>query len=233
MWSDGEPFTIYRCANCTSTYCQWRNVTRHSVIIIGRIFLKALPGLTVAAQHLRAHHMELLPHMMYKTMLHRDCGQARYRTLYFCDHSLCIYSTSIYFYICRQSYYITVVKSSTFFVLSTSTCCGEVAQKNGLWKPQSSLRWNIFQPIRAGQHFEIIFVFLTLCMCRNLFSEERASVVKNKKHCFPTKALDQCMNAAQPECLRVKAPTFWLSAKKKKILCLELCAVQTRYIAFP
>ena len=99
MWSGGEPFAIYRCANCTSTYCQWRNVTRHSVIIIRRIIMKALPGLTVAAQHLRAHHMELLPHMMYKTMLHRDCGQARYRTLYFCDHSLCIQIQRLYFFI--------------------------------------------------------------------------------------------------------------------------------------
>ena len=109
-------------------------------------------------------------------------------------------------------------RESTLDVINTrSTCCGEVTPKNGLWKPQSSLRWNMFQPIRAGQHFEIIVVFLTLCMCRNLFfSEERASVVKNKKHCFRTKALVQCMNYAQPECLRVKAPTFWLSAKKKR-----------------
>ena len=125
-------------------------------------------------------------------------------------------------------------RESALDVINTrSTCCGEVTPKNGLWKPQSSLRWNMFQPIRAGQHFEIIFVFLTLCMCRNLFSEERASVVKNKKHCFRTKALVQCMNYAQPECLCVKAPTFWLSAKKKKILCLEFCAVQTSHNAFP
>ena len=94
------------------------------------------------------------------------------------------------------------------------TCCGEVTPKNELWKPQSSLRWNIFQLIRAGQHFEII-VFLTLCRCRNLFSEERASVVKNKKHFFPTKALFQCMNYAQPECLRVKC-TYLAECPKKK-----------------
>ena len=106
-------------------------------------------------------------------------------------------------------------RESALDVINTrSTCCGEVTPKNGLWKPQSSLRWNMFQPIRAGQHFEINVVFLTLCMCRNLFfSEERASVVKNKKHYFPTKALVQCMNDAQPEFLREKAQTLHISAK--------------------
>ena len=74
-----------------------------------------------------------------------------------------------------------------------------------------------FYLIRASQHFVMIFVFGALCMDRDLFfSEERTLVVKNKKHCFSTRALVQCMNYAQPECLRVKAPTFWLSAKKKR-----------------
>ena len=110
-------------------------------------------------------------------------------------------------------------RESALDVITTrSTCCGEVTPKNGLWKPQSSLRWNIFQPIRAGQHFEIIVVFLTLCMCRNLFfSEERVSVVKNKKPCFRTKALAQCMNYAQPELLREKAHTLYISAKGHKV----------------
>ena len=55
------------------------------------------------------------------------------------------------------------------------------------------------------------------CMCRNLFSEECASVVKNKKHCLSTRALVQCMDDAQPEFLREKAQTLYTSAKGQKV----------------
>ena len=54
-------------------------------------------------------------------------------------------------------------RESTLGVITTrSTCCGEATPKYGLWKPQSSLRWNMFQLFRAGQHFKIIVVFLNL-----------------------------------------------------------------------
>ena len=36
----------------------------------------------------------------------------------------------------------------------------------------------------------------------------------NKTHHFPTKALVQCTDHAEPKCSRVKAHTFWLEAKK-------------------
>ena len=39
----------------------------------------------------------------------------------------------------------------------------------------------------------------------------------SKKHFFPTKALVQCMNYAQPECSHVKAHTLYISAKGQKV----------------
>ena len=48
----------------------------------------------------------------------------------------------------------------------------------------------------------------------SLFFEERAAVVKNKKHFFSKRALVQWMDHAQPGCLRVEAPACWLKAQK-------------------
>ena len=64
-------------------------------------------------------------------------------------------------------------------------------------------------------------------MCCDLFfSDESAALVKNKKQYFLTQKLVQCLDHAQPECLRAKVPAGWLKAKKTDSES-GICAVQT------
>ena len=54
----------------------------------------------------------------------------------------------------------------------------------------------------------------------------------NSKSYFLTKALVQCLNHAQPECLHIKAPTNLLKAKKDSVLGPLRCANQKK-LYFP
>ena len=55
----------------------------------------------------------------------------------------------------------------------------------------------------------------------------------NKKHFFPTKALVQCVNFAQPECSHVKAHTLYISAKGQKVDSVFGILCFTSHNAFP